>query len=123
MAAVRSLPCAQCRCGLCGARMGVMAMRRNGWFGVLVAVVVLAPMTRAAIADPATPAAEQQRATEDALWTAGLRAQYFQERPIVESDEVIALDTPERAENAALVPIGIHAQFAQSEARSIRTIW
>src|SRR5262245_9868875 len=98
-------------------------MRRNRWCELTVAIVLLAALPAAATADPGAQPSEEQRATEDALWNGGLRATYFHDQQILESDEVIGLETPERAENAALVPIGIHAQFAQSDARSIRTIW
>jgi sulfur-oxidizing protein SoxY len=89
----------------------------------MVAILLLAALPVVTRADPDARMSDQQRVAEDALWTNGLRATYFHEQPIVESDEVIAVDAPDRAENAALVPIGIHAQFEQSAARSIRTIW
>ena len=96
-------------------------MRRNRRCELMVAILLLAALPAIVRADPDARTSDEQRAAEDALWTNGLRATYFHEQPIVESDEVIAVDAPDRAENAALVPIGIHAQFEQSAARSIRT--
>jgi sulfur-oxidizing protein SoxY len=58
----------------------------------------------------------------DSVWLGGLRATYFGERPIVESDDVIELEAPERAENSAVVPIRINAKLVQTEARYIKTI-
>lgn len=58
----------------------------------------------------------------DSVWLGGLRAAYFGDRPIVESDDVIELEAPERAEDSALVPIRIKAKLPQTEARFIRTI-
>jgi sulfur-oxidizing protein SoxY len=60
---------------------------------------------------------------QDAVWTRGLKAAYFGDRTIVESDDVVTLDAPERAENAALVPISIRSKLPQTVERSIRTIW
>ena len=59
---------------------------------------------------------------EESVWLGGLRAAYFGERPIVESDDVIELEAPERAEDSAVVPIRIKAKVPQTEARFIKTI-
>jgi sulfur-oxidizing protein SoxY len=69
------------------------------------------------------PAAQDAREAEDALWNGGLRSTIFSGREIVESDDVLALEVPERAENAAIVPITVRARFPQSAERSIRTVW
>ncbi|MGH8196426.1 MAG: quinoprotein dehydrogenase-associated SoxYZ-like carrier [Woeseiaceae bacterium] len=59
---------------------------------------------------------------EDMAWTGGLRDAFFADREIL-SDDVITLEAPERAENAAIVPISITAGIPQTEERYIRTIW
>jgi len=52
-----------------------------------------------------------------------LRAALFKDRPIREDDgSLFRFDTPVRAEDAAVVPIGIEARFAQSAARAVRRI-
>jgi len=61
-------------------------------------------------------------AEEDMAWTGGLRSAYFADREIV-SDGLITLEAPQRAENAAIVPISIKAGIPQTEDRYIRTIW
>jgi sulfur-oxidizing protein SoxY len=61
-------------------------------------------------------------AEEDMAWTGGLRSAYFAEREI-KSDDLITLEAPQRAENAAIVPISIKAGIPQTEDRHIRTIW
>jgi sulfur-oxidizing protein SoxY len=53
-----------------------------------------------------------------------LRTSLFQARPIDVSDEgVIALDLPARAEDAAVVPLAIRAQFPQSRQRAIDKVY
>jgi sulfur-oxidizing protein SoxY len=54
-----------------------------------------------------------------------VRAPLFQDRPIrtADADTVIQLDAPARAEDAAIVPIALRAQFAQSAQRSIERVW
>ncbi len=59
---------------------------------------------------------------EDSAWLGGLRAAYFGDRPIVESEDVIELEAPVRAEDAAVVPIRIKARIPQTEERYIKTI-
>lgn len=48
----------------------------------------------------------------------------FGQRPIrTDADGVLELEAPVRAEDAAIVPIAIRAQFAQSPQRSIERVW
>jgi sulfur-oxidizing protein SoxY len=60
---------------------------------------------------------------EDMVWTGGLRQAYFGDRPITQSDELIALEAPIRAEDAAIVPVSISAQIPQTDERHIQTIY
>jgi len=59
---------------------------------------------------------------EDSVWLGGLQAAYFGDRPIVQSDDVIELEAPERAEDSAVVPIRIKAKIPQTDERFIKTI-
>ena len=76
----------------------------------------------AALLAGSASAAADLEADADSVWLGGLRAAYFGDRPIVESDDVIELEAPERAEDSAVVPIRIKAKVAQTEARFIKTI-
>ena len=60
---------------------------------------------------------------EDMVWTGGLRNAYFGVRPITQSADLIVLDAPARAEDAAIVPISITAQIPQTNDRYIKTIY
>jgi len=68
-------------------------------------------------------AAQATTAEEDMVWTGGLRHAYFGDRPIIQSDELIVLDTPARAEDAAIVPVSITAQIPQSDERYIKSVY
>lgn len=59
---------------------------------------------------------------EDMAWTGGLRSAYFADREII-TDDLITLEAPQRAENAAIVPVSIKAGIPQTDERYIRTIW
>ena len=52
-----------------------------------------------------------------------VRADLFSGMPIGSGDNVIVLETPKRAEDAAVVPIAIRAQFPQAEDRYIVKLW
>ncbi|MEX2495183.1 MAG: quinoprotein dehydrogenase-associated SoxYZ-like carrier [Woeseia sp.] len=69
-----------------------------------------------------TGVAQATTAEEDMVWTGGLRNAYFEDRKIL-ADDLITLEAPQRAENAAIVPISIKAGIPQTEQRYIRTIW
>ena len=67
-------------------------------------------------------AAQATTVEEDMAWTGGLKNAYFADREIV-SDDLVILEAPQRAENAAIVPVSIKAGIPQTEERYIRTIW
>ena len=60
---------------------------------------------------------------EDMVWTGGLRQAYFGDRAITQSDDLIVLDAPERADDAAIVPVSITSKIPQTEERFIKTIY
>jgi sulfur-oxidizing protein SoxY len=52
-----------------------------------------------------------------------LRADLFAGSPIAAGDNVVTLETPKRAEDAAVVPVAIRAQFPQTSDRYIQKLW
>ena len=72
----------------------------------------------------AAGAARGQEASpgDSAIWKK-VHASVFANAPLEPADSVIALDTPKRAEDAAIVPLAIRAQFPQTRERHIETIW
>ena len=52
-----------------------------------------------------------------------VRADLFSGQPIGSGDNVIVLETPKRAEDAAVVPIAIRARFPQAENRYVEKLW
>jgi sulfur-oxidizing protein SoxY len=93
----------------------------------IAALLGLAATAPAVLAGNATESAgdasAQERAQQDAAWDGALRMQYFGDRPIAESDDVVVLDAPERAENAAIVPIAIRSHAPADGQQAVRTIW
>lgn len=72
------------------------------------------------LAAPVWAAAEQSEAD---VWETLLKDTYFKGIDLIEGNSVIDLTTPYRAEDAALTPITITAQFPQTDERWIETIW
>lgn len=69
---------------------------------------------------PAAAADEPSSDTE--VWQ-GVRATVFAGREIVESNEVIEIEAPFRAEDAAVVPVALRARIDQTPERHIRKLW
>ncbi|HUL13117.1 MAG TPA: quinoprotein dehydrogenase-associated SoxYZ-like carrier [Methylococcaceae bacterium] len=59
---------------------------------------------------------------EEAAWKGGLQQKFFGDRPIEESNNVIELTAPYRAEDPALVPISVTAKIPQTPDKFIKTI-
>ncbi len=58
----------------------------------------------------------------NAIWKK-VRADLFSGKTIGTSGDVVVLETPKRAEDAAVVPIAIRAQFPQTKNRYIEKLW
>ena len=73
------------------------------------------------------PAAAQLKSGDDPeaseIWKK-VRASLFESRPIAwPADDVLLLDAPARAEDAAIVPISIKTRFAQTSNRYVDRLW
>jgi sulfur-oxidizing protein SoxY len=82
------------------------------WLAVLVALTLMAGRAGAQDADPA----------DSAVWKK-VHESVFANAPIASADGVVTLDTPKRAEDAAIVPVAIRSGFPQRSDRFIETIW
>lgn len=71
---------------------------------------------------PGRAAAQEPDPAASAIWQK-VRASLFGDAAIGSADGVLALEAPARAEDAAIVPLAIRAQFAQTPQRYIERIW
>ena len=60
---------------------------------------------------------------DDATWNETLKSQFFAGKTIEESDAVIELEVPYRAEDPAIVPVKVSAKFSQTPAKYVKKIW
>ena len=81
----------------------------------LVCVLAFALAAGAARAQDANPG-------NSAVWNK-VHDSVFAGAAIEAADNVVALETPMRAEDAAIVPVAIRSRFAQGTERFIETIW
>lgn len=73
-----------------------------------------------ALSSPAFAAADS---ADDSIW-AGVRSSMFGDRPIDESgNAVVELDAPERAEDAAVVPLAVKIKVAQRSDQYVRKLY
>jgi sulfur-oxidizing protein SoxY len=90
----------------------------SGFRHPLLITMMLAALLAANAAAAATDAE-----TDATLWTR-IRHNLFGERTIHDAPEhIIGLDAPQRAQDAALVPLAIHVGMAQQPDHYVKTIW
>ena len=57
------------------------------------------------------------------LWSSFLKPKHFGDREIVEGKSVIELRVPQRAEDAGVVPVSLHAKISQTSDRYIERVY
>jgi len=84
----------------------------NRWLAIVAVVALTAGSARAQDVDPAA----------SAVWKK-VHESVFANAPIAPADGIVTLETPKRAEDAAIVPVAIRSGIAQRSDRYIDTIW
>jgi len=88
---------------------------------------VIAPILMAGFCFAAPSAAIAQTAASatdepsEATWN-NIKGDIFKDRPILDGSGLVILDAPRRAENAALVPIGMRVNLAPDDDRTLRAL-
>jgi sulfur-oxidizing protein SoxY len=86
-------------------------MKLRGYVALLLGVAI-----------SATAFAQDTDPETSAVWRK-VRADLFSAASIAPGNDVLVLETPKRAEDAAVVPVVVRAQFAQSQSRYIEKLW
>ena len=90
-----------------------MANRSRGLLGALLCAALL----------PSAALAADEPSADTEQW-AGIRQFLFADRPIADNaGDVVEIDAPFRAEDAAVVPVGLKAKIDQTPGRFIRKMW
>lgn len=88
---------------------------------------VIVPALIAAVYFAGPPAARAQAATVDQdqpseeTWN-GIRGDIFKDRPILDGTGLVVLDAPRRAEDSAIVPIGMGVNFTGDDKRTLQSL-
>src|ERR1700723_3588949 len=84
---------------------------------VLIAVLCFAPPP---VASAQSAAAGSEQPSEE-TWNS-IKGDIFKDRPILDGAGLVFLDAPRRAEDAAVVPIGMRVNFAADDNRSLQSL-
>jgi sulfur-oxidizing protein SoxY len=92
---------------------------------VIVSVIVLALIAAVHFAAPQAARAQAASAGQDQpseeTWNS-IRGDIFKGRPVLDGAGLVALDAPRRAEDSAIVPIGMRVNFAGDEKRTLKSL-
>ncbi len=94
---------------------------------VLIAAFYFVPLHCLTVRIAGTPAAFAQSAPAGAdqlseeTWNS-IKGDIFKDRPILDGAGLVILDAPRRAEDSALVPIGMRVNFADSDTRTLHSL-
>jgi sulfur-oxidizing protein SoxY len=87
---------------------------------VIVSALMAAVLVAAPTALRAQAAAGQDQPSED-TWNS-IKDDIFKGRPILDGAGLVVLDAPRRADDAAVVPIGMHVNFAGDDKRTLQSL-
>jgi sulfur-oxidizing protein SoxY len=96
-------------------------------FSGMIVPRVIVPALMAAVYLAAPPAAHAQAATvgqdqpSEETWNS-IRGDIFKNRPILDGSGLVVLDAPRRAEDSAIVPIGMRVNFADGDKRTLQSL-
>jgi sulfur-oxidizing protein SoxY len=103
--------------------------KRNSTMSIFSRVIVRAmvPAVIAAVYFAVPQAARAQAATSgqdqpsEETWNS-IKDDIFKGRPVLDGSGLVALDAPRRAEDSAIVPIGMHVNFAADDKRTLKSL-
>jgi sulfur-oxidizing protein SoxY len=87
---------------------------------VIASVLMAAVLVAAPTAARAQAAAGQDQPSED-TWNS-IKDDIFKGRPILDGAGLVVLDAPRRADDAAVVPIGMHVNFTGDDKRTLQSL-
>jgi sulfur-oxidizing protein SoxY len=88
--------------------------------GVIVPILMAALYFVAPAARAQTAALGQEQPSEE-TWNS-IKGDIFKNRPILDGSGLVILDAPRRAEDSAIVPIGMRVNFAADDKRTLQSL-
>ena len=87
---------------------------------LMAALCLAGPLNLAGSSPANAQAAAQDQPSED-TWN-NIKGDIFKDRPILDGTGLVVLDAPRRAEDAAVVPIGMHVNFSPDDKRTLQSL-
>jgi sulfur-oxidizing protein SoxY len=87
---------------------------------LMAALCLAGPLNLAGSSQANAQAATQDQPSED-TWN-NIKGDIFKDRPILDGTGLVVLDAPRRAEDAAVVPIGMHVNFSPDDKRTLQSL-
>src|ERR1700753_3574000 len=91
----------------------------NSTMPIFLRTIVPALLVALSLAAPVTARAQEQP-SED-TWN-NIKGDIFKDRPILDGTGLVTLDAPRRAEDAAIVPIGMRVNLAGDDKRTLKSL-
>ena len=99
--------------------------KRNSIMSIISRVIVPALMVAVYLATPAAERAQAAGAGQDQpseeTWNS-IKGDIFKDRPILDGSGLVVLDAPKRAEDSAIVPIGMRVDLAGDDKRTLKSL-
>jgi len=87
----------------------------------MAALCLAGPLNLAGSSQASAQAAATQDQPSEETWNS-IKGDIFKDRPVLDGAGLVVLDAPRRAEDAAVVPIGMHVNFSPDDKRTLQSL-
>jgi sulfur-oxidizing protein SoxY len=88
---------------------------------LMAALCVAGPLNLAGPSQANAQTAATQDQPSEETWNS-IKGDIFKDRPVLDGTGLVILDAPRRAEDAAVVPIGMHVNFSPDDKRTLQSL-
>jgi sulfur-oxidizing protein SoxY len=88
---------------------------------LMAALCVAGPLNLAGPSQANAQTAATQDQPSEETWNS-IKGDIFKDRPVLDGTGLVLLDAPRRAEDAAVVPIGMHVNFSPDDKRTLQSL-
>src|SRR5690348_9009753 len=105
----------------CGNGNSIMSISSRMIIPTLIALCLGVPLNLAASSRANAQAAASLDQPSEETWNS-IKGDIFKDRPILDGSGLVMLDAPRRAEDAAIVPIGMRVNFSDGDKRTLKSL-
>jgi sulfur-oxidizing protein SoxY len=89
--------------------------------GLMAALCLTVPLNLAGSSPANAQAAASQDQPSEETWNS-IKGDIFKDRPVLDGSGLVMLDAPRRAEDSAIVPIGMRVNFSGDDKRTLKSL-